>query len=222
MIAENVKKIRQEIAEAAKEAGRDPAEICLIGVTKTATPAQISELLDAGVTDLGENRVQDFLPKYEAFPQANWHFIGHLQRNKVKYIVDKVTLIHSVDTLPLAIEINRQGEKINKIVNILAEVNIANEASKFGLKPEAVVEFAKNVATLPFVKLRGLMTVAPILQGGRSNRAYFRLLNQMALDCQHLFEYNQRRCLSCGMSDDFADAILEGSTYVRIGTALLR
>ncbi|MCL2224877.1 MAG: YggS family pyridoxal phosphate-dependent enzyme [Defluviitaleaceae bacterium] len=226
MIKENVAEIRAQIAAAAKKAGRDPSEIKLIGVTKTVDVPRISELLAAGVTAMGENRVQDFLPKYEEFSAlenrpSEWHFIGHLQRNKVKFIADKVDLIHSVDSLPLATEINRHGEKIGKVLNILAEINISGESSKFGIPPDEILKFVENLVNMRFVRLSGLMTVAPFVENSEDNRGIFRKMRKILVDINTKCLYDSHiRDLSMGMSLDFATAIEEGATMVRIGTAL--
>jgi pyridoxal phosphate enzyme (YggS family) len=220
-IKENVAAITRAISDSAKKSGRNPAEIKLIGVTKTVDASRIKELLEAGVTEIGENRVQDFLPKYDVLENANWHFIGHLQRNKVKFIADKVKLIHSVDSLPLAQEINRRGEILNKEINILAEINIAGELSKFGIPPGDILEFAKNLVNMRFVRLRGLMCVPPFVENGEENRVFFTKMRNLLLDIQNVSSYDDETLeLSMGMSGDFTTAIEEGATMVRIGTAL--
>ncbi|MCL2576546.1 MAG: YggS family pyridoxal phosphate-dependent enzyme [Defluviitaleaceae bacterium] len=226
MIIENVAKIREKISASAKKSSRDPAEIKVIGVTKTVGVQLISELLTAGVTEIGENRVQDFLPKYDEFQNlenrpSEWHFIGHLQRNKVKFISDKVDLIHSVDSLPLADEINRRGEKIGKIINILAEINISGESSKYGLQPDEILEFVKNLVNMRFVRLSGLMTVAPFVENPEENRDYFKKMRNLMVDINTKSVYHaELGNLSMGMSLDYEVAIEEGATMVRIGTAL--
>jgi pyridoxal phosphate enzyme (YggS family) len=226
MIKENVAAIREAISASAKKSGRDPSEIKLIGVTKTVCTTRINELLAAGVTDIGENRVQDFLPKYEFFSEkemrpAEWHFIGHLQRNKVKFIVDKVNLIHSVDSLPLAQEINRRCEQIGKTMNILAEINISGECSKFGIPPDEILKFAKNLANMRSVRLSGLMCVPPFVENPEKNRGFFSEMRKLIVDIQKISIYDTKIIeLSMGMSGDFAVAIEEGATMVRIGTSL--
>ena len=225
-INENAAAIRAAISDSAKKAGRDPSEIKLIGVTKTVDVPRIKELLAAGVTEIGENRVQDFLPKYEEFqnsenPPSAWHFIGHLQRNKVKFIVDKVDLIHSVDSLRLAEEINRHGEKIGKKINILAEVNIAQESSKFGIPPDDVFKFVENLAGMRFVQLQGLMCVAPFVENSEKNRVFFEKMRKKIIDINERYIYHtSMESLSMGMTGDFSVAIEEGATMVRVGTAL--
>jgi hypothetical protein len=226
VIKKNVEEIREQIFASAKKSGRNPAEIKLIGVTKTIDVPRINELLSAGITQIGENRVQEFLPKYDEFLKlenrpSEWHFIGHLQRNKVKYIFDKIDLIHSVDSLPLANEINRNGEKIGKKINILAEINISGEASKFGIPPRDVLKFVENLGNMRFVQLKGLMTVAPFVENAEKNRVLFSEMRKIMVDINTSCIYHTKlQDLSMGMSGDFSVAIEEGATMIRIGTAL--
>jgi pyridoxal phosphate enzyme (YggS family) len=226
MIRENVEAARRVIADSAKKSGRDPAEIRLIGVTKTVDTTRIKELLAAGVTQIGENRVQDFLPKYEFFQKeetkpSEWHFIGHLQRNKVKFIADKVDFIHSVDSLPLALEINRRCEQIGKVMKIMVEINISGEASKFGISPQEILKFAENLANMRSVRLCGLMCVAPFVENPEKNRVFFSNMKKLSVDIQNVYHYYEIPIeLSMGMSGDFAVAIEEGATMVRLGTSL--
>jgi pyridoxal phosphate enzyme (YggS family) len=225
-IKENVGAIRKLIAESAKKSGREPDDIKLIGVTKTVDVLRINELLEAGVTEIGENRVQDFLPKYEYFAEKElrpkeWHFIGHLQRNKVKFIADKVDLIHSVDSLPLAQEINSRAEQHGRIINILAEINIAGEASKFGIPPCDILKFVENLGNMRSLRLAGLMCVAPFVENPEENRVFFNEMKKISIDIQKKCIYDTERIeLSMGMSGDMAFAISEGATMVRVGTAL--
>jgi pyridoxal phosphate enzyme (YggS family) len=225
-VKENVARITEQISTAAKKSGRDPSEIKLIGVTKTVPVPLINELLAAGVTEIGENRVQDFLPKFAELENqitrpSKWHFIGHLQRNKVKFVAGKVDLIHSVDSLPLAQEINRHGEKLEKVVNILVEINISTESSKFGIPPCDILKFAENLANMRFVRLCGLMCVPPFVENGEENRVFFTKMQKILVDIQNNYHYDTKPVeLSMGMSGDFATAIEEGATMVRIGTAL--
>ncbi|MCL2456867.1 MAG: YggS family pyridoxal phosphate-dependent enzyme [Defluviitaleaceae bacterium] len=225
-INENVAAIRAMIADSAKKSGRDPNEIKLIGVTKSVDVSRINELIEAGVTIIGENRVQEFLPKYEFFSDkkirpTEFHFIGHLQKNKVKFIVDKVDLIHSVDSLSLAEEINKRGEQIGKVINFLAEINISGESSKFGMPPDEILNFAKNVVNMRFLRLSGLMCVAPFVKNPSANRVNFARMKNLLLDIETICKYNCANLeLSMGMSSDFSVAIEEGATMIRIGTAL--
>jgi hypothetical protein len=226
MIRENVTAIREIITASAKKSSREPSEIKLIGVTKTIDNFRINELLTAGVTIIGENRVQEFLPKYDFFQNqkikpAEWHFIGHLQKNKVKFITDKVDLIHSVDSLPLAIEINKRGEQIGKPIKILAEINISGEVSKFGIPPNEILKFAENLVNMRFVRLSGLMCVAPFVENPENNRVFFNKMRKISVDINRITYYSGTKMeLSMGMTGDFSVAIEEGATMIRIGTAL--
>lgn len=230
MIKENVVGVRRQISDACKKSGRDPAEIKLIGVTKTVDTARINELLEAGVAEIGENRVQDLLPKYEYFAEKEirpreWHFIGHLQRNKVKFIIDKVDLIHSVDSLALAEEINKRAGAIKKIQKILLEINISGEASKFGIPPEDILKIAKTLEGMPFVQLSGIMCVAPFVENAEENRVFFTKMRKLSVDIQEVCHYDTNPIglsfdLSMGMTGDYSVAIEEGATMIRIGTAL--
>jgi len=232
MVAANVAKIQQQIAEAVEKSGRAPQDVTLIGVTKTASVPAIRELIHAGVTNLGENRVQDFLPKYAELQPTSptWHFIGHLQRNKVKQIIDKASLIHSVDTIELACEINKRAEQSNRTMEILIEINIANEPTKHGILAENANEFSKQIFGLSNVRLCGLMCVAPFVENAEKNRKFFAQMRDLSekiflknrLDMKNTLPYTPRPFeLSMGMSGDFLVAIEEGATMVRIGTALV-
>ncbi|MCL2200274.1 MAG: YggS family pyridoxal phosphate-dependent enzyme [Defluviitaleaceae bacterium] len=223
---EKVDAVRKVITASAKKSGRKASEIKLIGVTKTVDTPRINELLDAGVTEIGENRVQDLLPKYDFFAErenrpSEWHFIGHLQRNKVKFIADKVSLIHSVDSLPLALEINKHGERLGKILNVLVEINISAEASKHGIPPHEILEMVKSLVNMRFVRLRGLMCVPPFVENAEENRGFFIKMRNLIVDINKSSLYSTEVVeLSMGMSGDFSVAIEEGATMVRLGTAL--
>lgn len=226
MIARNVADIREKIAIAARKSGREPDEIKLVGVTKTIDAGRIKELLAVGVTDIGENRVQEFLPKYEHFQgeslkPKSWHFIGHLQRNKVKFIIDKVDLIHSVDSLSLAEEINKQAKKIGRVINILVEINIAGETSKFGIRPDEAKSFAESLKIMENIQFSGLMCVPPFVENSEENRRMFEKMRDLSVDISNHSSYDRGHLeLSCGMTGDFSEAIESGATIVRIGTAL--
>jgi len=224
-IRENADKIFAEMAAAAQRAGRRREDVTLIGVTKTVDVPRIVEAIEAGVVDFGENRVQEFLPKYEALKEhgIKWHFIGHLQRNKVKYIIDKVDMIHSVDSLELAKEINKQAEKAKKIMQILVEINIAGENSKYGVSPENATELLKNLVNMRFLRAVGLMCVPPFVEQAAENRPFFQKMFNLLVDIQRNMIYhgfNQIDMLSMGMSGDYPVAIEEGATAIRIGTSL--
>ncbi|MCL2202340.1 MAG: YggS family pyridoxal phosphate-dependent enzyme [Defluviitaleaceae bacterium] len=220
----NVEKVRENIATAAHKSGREASDITLIGVTKTVGVQRIRELIQAGVTHLGENRVQEFLPKYVELSTQNptWHFIGHLQRNKVKQVVDKVSLIHSIDNMDLILEVNKRAEIIKKRVDVLLEINIANEPSKYGILPENAKEMAKRMFELTYVNFRGIMCVAPFVENGEKNRSLFKKMRKISVDIAEFIPYTARPPeISMGMSGDYCVAIEEGATMVRIGTALV-
>jgi len=222
-IVENVVAVREVIAESAKISGRDPSEITLIGVTKTIDTTRIKELLTVGVQNIGENRVQEFLPKYEELgaESATWHFIGHLQRNKVKYIVDKVDLIHSLDSLPLAVEIDKCARKIGKIMDVLVEVNVGNEPNKHGVAPNEILDFMGNLVKLTNIRPCGLMCIPPFVKNAEENRPFFEIMRNLNLDIQRTCLYDTNSIqLSYGMSNCFHVAIQEGATMIRLGEAL--
>ena len=221
-IAHNLEQINEAIFAATAKSGRNPSDVQLIGVTKTIGPERIKQLISAGVTHLGENRVQDFLPKYEALEALapTWHFIGHLQRNKVKFIIDKVAMIHSVDSLALATEINKRAGQIGRTMDILVEINIAGEDSKHGIKPEEALPLINKLAELEYIRVKGLMSMAPFVENPEENRHYFEKMRNLLLDINKRGPHNLTE-LSMGMSGDYAVAIEEGATMVRIGTALV-
>lgn len=222
MIKENIERIRTEIFEAAIRAGRDPKAVTLCAVTKTVDAAKAQEVLDAGVSVLGENRVQTLLDKYRVLGAVpDWHLIGHLQTNKVKYIIDKISLIHSVDSLHLAEEINRRSIAVGKVTDILIEVNVSGETSKYGIKPSETACFLEQLAPLSGLRVRGLMTIAPLSEKKNANRKYFSQLHQLFVDMQSKkYDNSSMDVLSMGMSRDYVEAVEEGATIVRVGTAL--
>jgi len=221
-IEKNLAHISKVISRAAIKSGRSASDIQIIGVTKYVGVDEIRSLINAGITVVGENRVQDFLPKYEALltpPSPTWHFIGHLQRNKVKYIVDKVTMIHSLDSMALAEEINKRAMSINQVMDVLIEINIANEDSKHGVNQAEAIKLAKELISLSNIRLQGLMCIAPFVENPEDNRVHFENMRNLFLDIKAWHPHNLRH-ISCGMSGDYAVAIEEGATMVRIGTAL--
>ncbi len=222
MIQDNVKRVLEDIAESAVKAGRDPGEITLVGVTKTVGCAEMQELMDAGVMHLGENRVQSLVEKYEVLKDTpTWHLIGHLQTNKVKYIADKVSMIHSVDSLHLAEEIDRQFAKYGRRADILLQVNVSGEESKFGVTPEEATELAHQVSELKHLSVCGLMTMAPLEATPTETRKIFSDLQKLSVDIRaKKYDNINMRHLSMGMSGDFREAIMEGATLVRVGSAL--
>ena len=222
-IAENIARVRANIAAAAKEAGRDAGEITLVGASKMNDADACRQAIAAGIDALGENREQEMTKKLaeHAYDGAPLHFIGHLQRNKVKYIVGKVALIHSVDTYRLAEEINIQAKKRGIIVPILVEVNIAGEETKFGTTAEDAMLLVEEISKLENVRIRGLMTIAPFVENPEDNRLYFRKIKQLSVDITNKNIDNvSMEILSMGMTGDYEVAIEEGATMVRVGTGI--
>ena len=222
MITENLEQVRKNIEEACRAVNRDPGEVTLISVSKTKPVSMLQEAYDAGSRDFGENKVQEIMDKYPQLPSdIRWHMIGHLQRNKVKYIVDKVALIHSVDSLRLAETIEKEAEKKDVVVPILIEVNVAQEESKFGLKPEEVLPFIEQIASFPHIQIKGLMTIAPYVENAEENREIFRELKKLSVDIAAKNINNvTMSVLSMGMTGDYMVAVQEGATMVRVGTGI--
>lgn len=222
MIRENIAETERRIAEACRRAGRDADDVNLIAVSKTKPLEMLLEAYDAGVRDFGENRVQELMEKIPAMPEdIRWHMIGHLQRNKVKYIVGKVYMIHSVDSLELAQEISREAVKRQVSVKVLLEVNVAGEESKFGTTPEEALSLAEAVAKLPGIEVKGLMTIAPYVEDQEENRVYFQKLKQLSVDIYSKNIDNiSMDVMSMGMTGDYSVAVEEGATYVRVGTGI--
>lgn len=220
-ISENLNEIRTKIAAAARKSGRDVSDITLIAVTKTYSPDMINEAIDNGVTDIGENKVQEIVEKYDSVKTVRWHLIGHLQTNKVKYIIDKVHMIHSVDSIRLMDEIERQAQKHNVIMNILIQVNISGEESKFGINPDELEEMLIHAGELKYVKVCGLMTILPKIDTDISLRLHFVNIKRIFLDiCNKKYDNVDMQYMSMGMSGDYEIAIEEGSNMVRIGRAI--
>lgn len=223
MIAENLGTVRERIGAAARRCGRDPASVSLVAVTKTFGPERIEEALSAGITDFGENYVQELRAKRESVGEKpiRWHFIGHLQTNKVKYIADYVHLIHSVDSLKLAEEIHRRGERIGRSIDVLIEVHTTDEATKYGTPPDQVVSLARSISELDRINVCGLMTMGPFSDNPEDSRPAFRIVRELQRELQNLaLPRVSARELSIGMTHDFEIAIEEGATIVRLGTAL--
>lgn len=218
-IRENLLQVMERIKRAAQRAGRDPQEIKLVAVSKTVEVSRIKEAIDAGVSILGENYVQEAKKKIEEIGrQVEWHFIGHLQTNKAKYAVQLFDMIHSVDTLPLAEELNRRAEKEGQVIKVMIEVNLSGESTKFGTEEEKVFELAKKIFELRNLSLVGLMTMPPYFESPEMSRPYFIKLRQLKERLEK--EGIPLKELSMGMSNDFEIAIEEGATYVRVGTAI--
>lgn len=220
-ILENIREVQAKISESAKKVGRNPEEITLVAVSKTKPVELIKEAVKCGMTQLGENRVQEVLEKYEYVDGAQWHLIGHLQKNKVKYIVDKAVLIHSVDSVELAREIDKHAKKVGKIQDILIQVNISGEESKSGVEPENAEEICRQVAQLDNVKIKGFMTMAP--READENELH-RIFGGLKALMEEIKEKNIENVdlkeLSMGMSGDYEIAVMEGATIVRVGTGI--
>mgnify|MGYP004483972515 FL=1 len=222
MLKENLANVEKKVNEACAKAGRKREEVTLIAVSKTKPVDMLQEIYDCGVRDFGENKVQEMCDKIEVLPDdIKWHMIGHLQTNKVKYIVGKTKLIHSVDSLKLAQEIQKQAVKKDVTVPVLIEVNIAEEESKFGIKKEETIDLVKSIAKLDRVKIMGLMTIAPYVENPEDNRLYFRGIKQLSVDINNQNIDNVcMDILSMGMTGDYEVAIEEGATMVRVGTGI--
>ena len=218
----NLLAIEENICKACEKAGRERSEVTLIAVSKTKPLEDLQAVYDLNIRDFGENKVQELTGKIENMPNdIRWHMIGHLQRNKVKYIVDKVELIHSVDSLRLAEEISRQAVKKNVIANILVEINIGEEESKFGISAENVKELVKDIAKLDNISIKGLMCVAPYVVDSEENRPFFHKIKDLSVDImKENIDNVSMNVLSMGMSNDYQVAIEEGATMVRIGSNL--
>lgn len=223
-LEENIARVKANMARAALEAGRDPAEITLVAATKVQTSDTIRAAIAAGITVCGENRVQELTAHLDdyAYDGARVHFIGHLQTNKVRFVVGRVDLIESVDSPRLLEAIERQAEKLNLVQDVLLEVNIGREESKGGCLPEALPALARQAMDLPHVRLRGLMAIPPVAAEPGANRRFFAATRQLYVDIRRQIGDNDTDidCLSMGMSGDYEDAIREGATLVRVGTAL--
>jgi len=221
-IGQNIETVRSKVQLAALKSGRTIDDIKIIAVTKTLGVEKITSAIQYGIIDLGENRVQELCDKYPQIALAcNWHLIGHLQTNKVKYIVDKVNLIHSLDSIDLAKEIQKKAAGINRVIDVLVQVNVAGEDTKFGIMPEETFVFVKKLTDYPNIKVKGLMTVAPHVQDPEEVRPVFRKLKKIFIDIsKENIDNITMDFLSMGMSNDYEVAIEEGANIVRIGTAI--
>ena len=222
MITENYRYVRGRIDEACRRAGRNPQDVTLIAVSKTKPVSMIEELLPEGVLDFGENNPQELKEKYELLPKnLRFHMIGHLQRNKVKYIIESACMIHSVDSLRLAETIQEEAAKHDRIMPVLVEVNIAQEESKFGLTAGETANFVREIAKFPNLCVKGLMTIAPFVENPEDNRVHFRNLYNLFIDIKAGNIDNVDMCiLSMGMTNDYEVAVEEGATHVRVGTGI--
>ena len=222
MICGNLKEVEAKIEAACKRAGRDRSEVTLIAVSKTKPVEMLEEAYETGIREFGENKVQEMMDKYEVMPKdIHWHMIGHLQRNKVKYLMGKAALIHSVDSLRLAEEISAQSVKHEVTTDILIEVNIAGEETKFGTDREEAIALVEAAAKLPNIHICGLMTIAPFVENPEDNRKYFQQIRQLSVGIKEKNIDNvDMRILSMGMTGDYEVAIEEGATMVRVGTGI--
>ncbi len=222
MVKENLAYVEEQITKACEKAGRNREEVTLIAVSKTKPISLVDEVIDCGIREFGENKVQEIMDKYETVKTpVNWHMIGHLQRNKVKYIVDKVCLIHSVDSYRLAEMIDQEAAKKGVICDILIEVNIAKEDTKYGVMEEEVLPLVEQISKLSNIRIRGLMTIAPFVENSEKNRVHFRNLRNLYVDIKKKNIDNvDMKILSMGMTNDYEVAIEEGATMVRVGTGI--
>lgn len=227
MVTENLKNVENKICQACKRCGRDRREVTLIAVSKTKPVEMIQEAIESGTSIFGENKVQEMLEKQELLKQElpeqelQWHMIGHLQRNKVKQLVGRVAMIHSVDSIRLARQIEDEFSKKNKMAHILVEVNMAKEDTKFGIMPEETEEILRQISQFHHIRVHGLMTIAPFVENPEENRVYFRNLHKLLVDINHKNIDNiSMDELSMGMTGDYEVAIEEGATYVRVGTGI--
>ena len=238
-VLENIISAKKKIEEAARRGGRNPQDVTLLAATKTVDADTVNFAIDNGITCIGENRVQELLEKYDAInkEKVDIHFIGRLQTNKVKYIADKVSLIHSVDSYKLACEINKQCAKIGKVMDVLVEINIGNEESKGGIMPQELEDFLREISVLENIRVMGLMCIPPKCESGDfdakeaekvestkksyKNQDFFKKIMKLFLDISTKNIDNiYMQILSMGMSDDYEQAVTEGSTIVRIGRGI--
>lgn len=222
MLKEQLAQVNQNIQKACDKAKRERNEVTLIAVSKTKPIEVLQDAYDLGVRVFGENKVQELVDKYEALPKdIEWHMIGHLQTNKVKYIIDKVAMIHSVDSIKLAETIEKEAAKKECTANILVEVNVAEEDSKFGLKVEEVIPFIEKISTFPHIRVKGLMTIAPFVENAEENRDIFAKLHKLSVDINAKnIDNTSMSVLSMGMTNDYEVAVEEGATMVRVGTGI--
>lgn len=222
MIQRRYEEVQKKIEDVCRRCGRKREEVTLIAVSKTKPEQSVRELYDMGERNFGENKVQELTGKYENLPKdIRWHMIGHLQRNKVRYIVDKAVLIHSVDSFRLAETISREAQKHRCTAHILLEVNVAQEESKFGMSVDEAPELAAQIAELPNIQIEGLMTIAPFVENPEENRPVFQKLRNLSVDIREKNINNVNMAvLSMGMTNDYEIAIEEGATMIRVGTAI--
>ena len=222
MLKDNLAAVEERIGQACARAGRARSEVKLIAVSKTKPVEMLKEIYDEGIRDFGENKPQEIKEKYPVLPDdIRWHMIGHLQRNKIKYIIDKVCMIHSVDSIRLAESISEEAGKHGIVMPVLVEVNVAGEESKYGIMPEETEDFVRQISNMPNIQVQGLMTIAPFTENAEENRIHFRNLKKLYVDIKDKNIDNVNMCnLSMGMTGDYEVAIEEGATMVRVGTGI--
>lgn len=222
MLKENLQSVEENIKKACEKAGRKREDVTLIAVSKTKPVEMLQEIYDQNIRNFGENKVQEMCDKMEILPKdIKWHMIGHLQTNKIKYIIGKTELIHSVDSLHLAQEISKQAVKHDVQTDILIEINIANEQTKFGIDAGDTIQLVREIAVLPNIHIKGLMTIAPFVENPEDNRLYFRRIHQLSVDItKENIDNVSMDILSMGMTGDYMVAIEEGATMVRVGTGI--
>lgn len=221
-VCENYKEVDERVRRACEKSGRKREDVTLIAVSKTKPISMIEELYAMGVRDFGENKVQEMTAKEDALPKdIRWHMIGHLQRNKVKYIADKAEMIHSVDSVRLAEEINKEALKKDCTVSVLIEVNVAKEESKYGVLPEETEKLVEEISKFSNISVQGLMTIAPYVENPEENRNIFRKLKNLSVDIERKkFNNVSMNVLSMGMTGDYEVAVEEGATHIRVGTGI--
>ena len=221
-LRENLKAVEERICAACARAGRDRNDVTLIAVSKTKPVPMLQTVYEEGIREFGENRPQEIKDKYPQLPEdIHWHMIGHLQRNKIKYIIDKVCLIHSVDSVSLAEAISHEAARRDLVMPVLVEVNVAGEDTKFGITPEETEQFIRTIAALPNIRVEGLMTIAPYTDEAEENRVHFAALRKLLIDIKDKNIDNVNMCnLSMGMTGDYEVAIEEGATMIRVGTGI--
>ena len=220
-IAENIKIIRENIRKVAEKIGKDPKDIIIVAATKTVEPERIEKAIECGIEIIGENRVQEARKKWEVLKnKVKWHMIGHLQTNKVKQALEIFELIHSVDSLKLAKEIQKRAEKMGKIQDILIQVNVSGEKTKFGISEDELIPLVKEVSKFENIRILGLMTIPPYSENPEDSRPYFRRLRELKEELSEKFSNIDFKYLSMGMTNDYLVAIEEGANMVRLGTAI--
>lgn len=222
MLKENLASVEERIAAACERAGRKRQEVTLVAVSKTKPVEMLQEIYEEGIRDFGENKPQEIKDKHPQLSgDIRWHMIGHLQRNKIKYIIDKVCMIHSIDSQRLAEAVSEEAVKHGIVMPVLVEVNVAGEASKYGIMPGETEDFVRQISVLPGIRIEGLMTIAPFTENAEDNRQYFRSLKKLYVDIKEKNIDNVNMCnLSMGMTGDYEVAIEEGATMVRVGTGI--